>query len=147
MANANHQKSRRAELDLTCICSELRSAANALTKLYDAQLTPAGISITQLSQLNHIYQHGKPTLKELAKTTGLDRSTLGRNVRLLEQQGLVSLAAGEDARTKVVSLTRDGKAALGKAAPLWMDMQSRLTEKLGPEKRAQLSELLTELTA
>ena len=147
MAKADQQEDPSGELELTCICIEVRNAANALTKLYDAQLVPSGISITQLSQLNHIYQHGNPTLKELATSTGLDRSTLGRNMRLLEQQGLVTLTAGEDARTKVVSLTREGKGALGKAAPLWMDMQAKLTEKLGPEKRALLSELLTELTA
>ena len=147
MPETNAQESRSDESDLACICIELRNAANALTKLYDAQLVPAGISISQLSQLNHIYQLGAPTLKELAARTGLDRSTLGRNTRLLEQQGLVTVAAGEDARTKVVSLTRGGKAALGEAAPLWMDLQSRLTKKLGPGKRALLSELLTELTA
>jgi DNA-binding MarR family transcriptional regulator len=147
MADVHDQGTRSGKLDLTCICIELRNAANALTKLYDAQLVPAGISITQLSQLNHIYQQGKPTLKELAASTGLDRSTLGRNMRLLEQQGLVTISAGKDARTKVVSLTRQGQATLAEAAPLWIDMQSRLTEKLGPEKRALLSELLTELTA
>ena len=146
MPVATEQKNRPRKPDLTCICIELRNAASALTKLYDAQLVPAGISITQLSQLNHIHQQGTPTLKELAATTGLDRSTLGRNMRLLEQQGLVTVSAGEDARTKVVSLTRDGKTALGKAAPLWMDLQLKLTKKLGPEKRAMLSELLTELT-
>ena len=147
MAKANRQDAPSREPDITCICIELRNAANALTKLYDAQLVSAGISITQLSQLNHIYQQGKPTLKDLATSTGLDRSTLGRNMRLLEGQGLVAIMAGEDARTKVVSLTRAGRATLAKAAPLWMDMQSRLTDKLGPEKRALLSELLTELTA
>ena len=133
--------------DLACICIELRNAANALTRLYDAQLAPAGISITQLSQLNHIREQGTPTLKDLAAITGLDRSTLGRNMRLLEEQGLVSLSPGEDARTKVVSLTRKGRAALRQAAPLWWETQNRLIEKLGREKRAQLSELLTELTA
>ena len=145
--DAKHQKEPGGEADLKCICIELRNAANALTRLYDAQLLPAGISVTQLSQLNHIYQQGSPTLKDLAALTGLDRSTLGRNMRLLEQQGLVTVSVGEDARTKVVSLTADGLKALSQAAPLWLDVQTRLTEKLGPQKRALLSELLTELTA
>ena len=135
------------ERDLRCICIELRNAAQAVTKLYDDQLVSAGISVTQLSQLNHIRELGAPTLKALAEVTGLDRSTLGRNMRLLEKQGLVSMTAGEDARTKVVSLTREGQLALKQAAPLWLDMQTRLVARLGPEKRALLSELLTELTA
>ncbi|MEM1433781.1 MAG: MarR family winged helix-turn-helix transcriptional regulator [Pseudomonadota bacterium] len=133
-------------LDLRCICIEVRNAAQALTRLYDEQLLDAGISITQLSQLNHIHKLGAPTLKALAEATGLDRSTLGRNMRLLEKQGLVVLSSGEDARTRIISLTRDGKAALRHAAPLWLDMQHTLNARLGPRKRALLSELLSELT-
>ena len=132
--------------DLRCICIELRNAAQAVTKLYDKQLLDSGISITQLSQLNHIRECGAPTLKRLAEVTGLDRSTLGRNTRLLEKQGLVSLAPGNDARTKVVSLTRKGRTALERAAPLWLDVQTRLNTRLGSRKRALLSELLHELT-
>ncbi len=133
--------------DLTCICIELRNAAAALTKRYDEQLSESGISITQLSQLNHIRELGQPTLKALADVTGLDRSTLGRNMRLLEKQGMVHLSSGKDARTRVVSLTRVGAAALKQAAPLWFDLQNTLNKRLGSDKRALLSELLTELTA
>ena len=134
-------------LDLKCICIELRNAAHLVTKRYDAELADAGISITQLSQLNHIRELGQPTLKALADVTGLDRSTLGRNMRLLEKQGMVTLSSGEDARTRVVSLTRRGRSALRQAAPLWLDVQTQLSGRLGPEKRALLSELLNELTA
>jgi len=133
--------------DLRCICIELRNAAQAVTRLYDDQLASAGISITQLSQLNHIRELGTPTLGALAEATGLDRSTLGRNIRLLEKQGLVAMTAGEDARTRIVCLTRNGQSALSDAAPLWLDMQKNLTARLGPEKRALLSELLGTLTA
>ena len=133
--------------DLTCICIELRNAAAALTKRYDEQLSESGISITQLSQLNHIRELGAPTLKALADVTGLDRSTLGRNMRLLEKQGMVDLSSGKDARTRVVSLSRGGAAALKQAAPLWFDMQNTLNKRLGSDKRALLSELLIELTA
>jgi len=138
---------KQDNLDLKCICIELRNAAQQVTRLYDEQLTDTGISITQLSQLNHIRELGKPSLKALAANTGLDRSTLGRNMRLLEKQGLVTLSAGDDARTKIVRLTRKGSNALRQAAPLWLDMQARLNTRLGPAKRALLSELLNELTA
>ena len=135
------------EPDLTCICIELRNAAQAVTRLYDQQLVAAGITVTQLSQLNHIRKLGAPTLKALAEATGLDRSTLGRNVGLLVNLGLVSMTRGKDARTRVVSLTRKGASALRQAAPLWFDVQNELIDKLGPDKRAQLSKLLNELTA
>lgn len=55
--------------DLNCICIELRNAAAMVTKLYDEKLSESGISITQLSQLNHIRELGQPTLKALADVT------------------------------------------------------------------------------
>ena len=128
-----------------CLCIEVRSAAQKLTRLYDDALSDAGITVTQLSQLNTIRELGSPTLTDLATATGLDRSTLGRNLRLLEKAGLVSLCTGKDARTREITLTRAGLARLKKGAPLWHNMQTDLTTRLGPEKRQLLNELLTEL--
>ena len=133
--------------ELQCLCIEVRNAAQALTRKYDEQLAPAGITVTQLSQLNHVNQLGSPTLKALAEVTQLDRSTLGRNLRLMETQDLVRITPGEDARTRVVSLTGKGKAALKKGAPLWYDVQTSLAGRLGREKRALLTELLNDLSA
>ena len=86
-------------------------------------------------------------MKDLAEASGLDRSTLGRNLRVLEKQALISLKTGEDARTRVIHLTREGRAAFRRAAPLWQETQESLLERLGPEKRLQLQSLLDELTA
>ncbi len=136
----------QTDLDLKCLCIELRNAAQILTQRYDEQLAPAGISVTQLSQLNQVRRLGNPTLSELARATKLDRSTLGRNLRLMESQGLVAVATGRDARTRVVKLTRKGQRALDKGGSLWFGLQNTLTTKLGARKRAQLAELLNELT-
>ena len=138
---------KNADPELLCLCIEVRNAAQAPTRRYDEQLAPAGITVTQLSLLNHVTQLATPTLKALAAATGLDRSTLGRNLRLLENQGHVSITAGEDARTRVVRLTRKGRSALKKGAPLWYDIQTALASRLGRRKRALLTELLNELTA
>ena len=128
-----------------CICIELRNAAQIVTKLYDERLADTGIRITHLSLLNHIRELGAVTLKQLAEVTGLDRSTLGRNLRLLEKKGLVALSEGDDARTKTTTLTRAGRGALRQAAPVWLNTQAQLTTKLGPQKRALLHELLNDL--
>jgi DNA-binding MarR family transcriptional regulator len=129
-----------------CLCIEVRSAAQKLTRLYDDALADAGITVTQLSQLNSIRDLGSPTLTDLATATGLDRSTLGRNLRLLEKEGLVSLCPGKDARTREINLTRAGINRLKKGGPLWHNIQADLTTRLGPEKRQLLNELLSELT-
>uniref|UniRef100_A0A1I7ZIA3 MarR family transcriptional regulator n=1 Tax=Steinernema glaseri TaxID=37863 RepID=A0A1I7ZIA3_9BILA len=47
----------------------------------------------------------QPSISVLAESMGLDRSTLGRNVRVLEADGLVALAEGVDLRNRIVLLT------------------------------------------
>jgi DNA-binding MarR family transcriptional regulator len=76
---------------------------------------------------------------------GLDRSTLGRNLRVLEGEGLVTLVEGEDHRNRVVLLTETGRERLAAALPAWEAAQQRLIEKLGAQKRETLLALLDEL--
>ena len=131
----------------TCLCMGLRSAAQQLTRKYDSAINAAGITVNQFSLMSLIRSLEEPTMKDLAEASGLDRSTLGRNLRVLEKQALISLKTGEDARTRVIHLTREGRAAFRRAAPLWQETQESLLERLGPEKRLQLQSLLDELTA
>lgn len=130
-----------------CLCMNLRSAAQQLTRVYDSALTPAGITANQFSLMNLIRTGDEPTMKDLARASDLDRSTLGRNLRVLEKQSLIAMRVGDDARTRVITLTREGRQALRVAAPLWQEIQDDLVDRLGKRKRSHLRELLTELTA
>lgn len=133
------------DVGTTCLCIDLRGAANRLTKLYDEAMAPSGISVTQFSQLHSIRTLGAPTLRALAEATGLDRSTLGRNVRVLEKQGLVTITAGDDARTRTLRLTDEGERVYAAATPLWYATQKRLVERIGTDGRARLDALIAEL--
>ena len=130
----------------TCICMELRAAAHKLTQRYDESMAASGISVTQFSQLYNLLTLENPTLKYLADATGLDRSTLGRNIRVLEKMGLVSMKVGADARTRIIQVTLKGKSVFKEAAPHWHAVQSNLNKKLGTGGREQLSQLISELT-
>lgn len=129
-----------------CLCIELRHAANAVTKQYDAALAPAGLNITQLSQLHRIQTLEQPTLKSLAEATGLDRSTLGRNMRVMEAHGLVRIEDGEDARTRNIRLTHRGREAYQQGIPLWFGVQSALMDTLGDDGFAVLTAALETLS-
>jgi DNA-binding MarR family transcriptional regulator len=121
-----------------CLCTSLRQTALAVTQIYDQALAPAGLKITMFRLLRRISQAGPPNISELAQIVELDRSTLGRNLKVLERLGLVRLDGGADERSKVVSLTRKGKAALDKAVPLWAKAQTAMKSLLGGEKDAVL---------
>jgi DNA-binding MarR family transcriptional regulator len=132
---------------VTCLCSNVRRAALALTSRYDEALAPHGLKVTQFSLLRAVDRHGDPNLTGLAEATGLDRSTLGRNLRLLEGLGFVSLSPGEDQRDRVVALTAGGRARLGAAARAWSSVQVSLGEALGAdaERLVSIARRVTEL--
>ncbi|CAD0266571.1 MarR family transcriptional regulator (fragment) [Pseudomonas veronii] len=87
----------------------------------------------------------QPSISSLADAMGLDRSTLGRNLRVLEGEGLVRLVEGDDLRNRLVLLTEAGAERLAAALPAWEAAQQKLIDRLGAEKRETLLALLDEL--
>lgn len=77
-------------------------------------------------------------MTDLADQLIMDRTTLTRELRLLEKQGLVGIAVGQDRRARTVSLTSQGQAVLARALPLWSAAQSRVEERLGAKHWQQI---------
>jgi DNA-binding MarR family transcriptional regulator len=114
----------------------LRQAALAATEIYDEALEPSGLKITMFRLLRRISEAGQPTISELARIVDLDRSTLGRNLKVLERSGHLQMAGGQDERSKIISLTARGRNKLIKALPLWAKAQQSMQARLGEEKAA-----------
>lgn len=125
---------------------DLRAAARRLTEIYDKALSESGITISQFSQIYQIKTLGSPTLKELSAASELDRSTLGRNIRVMEKQNLVEVQVGKDARTRTIKVSRKGNAAFEKAVPLWLEIQQDRKNLLGAEGRETLIHQLQAIT-
>jgi len=125
-----------------CLCTGLRQAALAATKFYDGALQSTGLKITMFRLLRRIGEADAPTMTQLADIVQLDRSTLGRNLRVLERLGLVHLSDGEDERTKTIGLTAAGSRKLEAALPLWANAQRRMKKRLGDHQG-----MIVEITA
>ncbi|QZI72306.1 MarR family winged helix-turn-helix transcriptional regulator [Pseudomonas protegens] len=128
-----------------CLCTNLRRAARGVSRYYDGVLDGFGINVAQYSLLNNLLRLDQPSISSLADAMGLDRSTLGRNVRVLEAAGLVRLMEGDDQRNRLVQLTEAGHERLVAALPAWEAAQQRLIDRLGAQKRETLLALLNEL--
>ena len=129
-------------METSCYCTGLRAATRKLTAIYDEAMAPIGINIAQFGLLRRIARRTSLSLTDLAHMSELDRSTVGRNVKVLERMGLVATATGEDQREATLSLTSQGKAAVKDGSPLWDDAQTRIEARLGAERSAQLQALL-----
>jgi DNA-binding MarR family transcriptional regulator len=130
-------------MNATCACLNIRKAARAVTQLYDDVLRPSGLRNTQLALLMLLRGHGPMSMTRLADASMTDRTTLTRNLALLEERKLVRIQPGEDARVRVVELTDAGDDAIDDAFPLWEKAQTLITRRMG---RDGLTRLLTELS-
>jgi DNA-binding MarR family transcriptional regulator len=117
-----------------CTCFNLRKATRAVTQLYDEALRPSGLRATQFSLLTAIGAFGTVSITDLAEEAVMDRTTLTRNLGVLEQEGLIRIEPGEDARVREVSLTPAAHEKLAEARSYWTKAQAHMTEALGKER-------------
>ncbi len=125
----------------SCTNANLRKTSRAITQLYDEFLQPSGLLGTQFRLLGAVAAKGTVALTPLAEELALDPTTLARNLKPLQRDGLVEISAGEDRRTRVVKITEKGLNALLKAFPLWEEAQAWVISQLGEERwRAMLAD-------
>jgi DNA-binding MarR family transcriptional regulator len=129
-----------------CYCALMRAATRRLGAIYDAALAPLGINIAQYSLLRRIRHYQPISLTELGRVAELDRSTVGRNVRVLERANLVTTKSGEkDQREAVVMLADRGAAVLEAAEPVWEQCQRAIEDRLGPDRIGDLHGIMRAL--
>ena len=125
-----------------CFCILLRQAARKSSSVYDQALAPLGINVAQFSLLRKIARAQSISLTELARLADLDRSTMGRNAKVLQRMDLVEQTPGEDHRETHIALTAMGRDLVERGAPLWDEAQEEIEAKLGSEGVEQLLTLL-----
>ncbi|HEV7317565.1 MAG TPA: MarR family winged helix-turn-helix transcriptional regulator [Ensifer sp.] len=128
-----------------CYCALLRKATRRTTSIYDDALQPVGLNLAQFSLLRHIARDEPISMTELGRKIELERSTVSRNVKVLEGMGLAATGSGKDQREATVGLTESGRQILIDGAPLWQAAQDKIEARLGPDAAAQLEDLLLAL--
>ena len=126
-------------IDSPCYCTNARArAARSLTDIYDRALEPVGVRVTQFSVLKALLRLDHPTITVLAEETVLDRSTLGRNLRIMVRNGWVEIGPGHDERSRVVTTTALGRDLVARAMPLWRAAQDEIGSVIGDGDRPVL---------
>jgi len=133
------------EIGRSCACYNLRRAARAITRLYDDFLRPSGLRTTQVSLLMSAKLRGPVTLSKLASLTVTERTTLTRNLTILEKKGFIRIDQGIDRRERQVALTRQGEEALFVVIPLWEKAQAHIEKGLGEDRLGNLLKDLSEI--
>jgi DNA-binding MarR family transcriptional regulator len=136
-----------SEIGKACVCSNLRKASRLITQTYDEFLRPAGLRGTQFALLMSVKGFGSTTVKTLAGWTIMDRTTVARNLKLLEKKGHIMIKPGKDLRERVVTITHEGSDTLIAALPLWEKAQDHIDEIFGKQRTrhvvAELSNMVS----
>ena len=126
-----------------CNITALRKATRHVSQLYDAMLAASGLRATQRAILANIAREEAPTMSELAAALVLDRTALNHNLKPLERDGLVAIAADpDDRRSRRVRLTRRGAARLAESETAWKRAQDIFEAAFGPKEAAALRNTL-----
>ena len=114
--------------DVARRCAAVRtlSTARAITRHYDDAVRSVGITAQQFTLLVAIGRARPTSISEIGDALSMDRSSVTRNLRLLEEAGLVTRSSEGEKRRRAVKLTRKGQAKLREAYPLWEAAQARV---------------------
>ena len=111
---------RGHELDAVERALERLLRLSASRKVHARQAAAARVSVSQpgLVLLRRLQEEGPMSLGELARMTDMDPGATGRQVRQLEEDGLVAKATSPD----------DGRVTLVRVTPKGADVRRRLAE-------------------
>jgi DNA-binding MarR family transcriptional regulator len=127
-----------------CLAATTRRVHRAICGIYHDKLKELGISIGQLDMLVTLLYAGAPVRPiDLAREMLMERSTVSRNLKRLEDLGLLKVLAGSTRREQLVSVTRKGRTLVFRAEARWAEAQRITQSRLGREGVRAL-ELLSE---
>src|SRR5436309_6670254 len=102
------------ELDLSavenCVCFNLRWVTRAVTQFYDSAMRRHGIRPTQGTILLALNAKESWSMAELSDWLGVDRTTLVRNLRPLQRDGLVQAIGGGRGNRVELAITAKGRS-------------------------------------
>ena len=125
----------KKQLDMTsvenCTCFNVRRISRVITQFFDAEVRRHGMRPTQTPILRALQAKDGWGMAELSEWLGMERTTLLRNLRPLERDGLVRARGGGRGGHVELFITEKGRAALAKLLPAWRSAQNKVVATLG----------------
>ena len=115
-----------------CVLLHTVMAARVLTRRYDDRLRPFGVTLAQFFVLATVSNNPGETVSALADRIAMDRTTLSRNLALLEQKGLVARNQAARGNARTCELTPRGADLLSDLVPHWRTASDELSSLLRP---------------
>ena len=130
-----------------CVCSNLRSVTRAVTQFFDAEVRQHGLRPTQTPILGALQAKDGWGMAELSDWLGMERTTLLRNLRPLQRDGLVRTKGGGRGGHVELEITERGRKALARLLPAWRSAQDKVVAILGKDRWSTIISDLEDVSA
>jgi len=143
----NTHQDPSAYLDLGALPGHhIRRLQQIAVAVFLQETEPHGITPVQYAALQSVANTPGNDQRTLARTIGLDTSTIAAVIDRLETRGLMRRSASpDDRRVRLLSLTNDGEAALTAVVPAMHRAQARILEPLPEAERREFMRMLRTL--
>jgi MarR family transcriptional regulator, lower aerobic nicotinate degradation pathway regulator len=144
--------SRPADAPATAAAGERLSPVDGLTQLsfvilglLEVRAAEHDLSLAQ-TRLLGVLRDRVPTMNQLARLLGLDKSSVTGLVDRAERRGLVArVPSAADRRAVLVTLTDEGRSLVSRASGRFEDDVWTMLNRLPPRDRGTLSALISRL--
>ena len=130
-----------------CLLRNTRAAARVMTRRFAEHMRQFDISTEQFSLIASLVGTEHNSVSALAEFLAIERTTLTRNLALLEKKGLVKLVSQAKGNARVVELTPKGEALMEEMKPAWRQAQNMAFKQVTRQEVDQALDVLRRVTA
>lgn len=130
-----------------CLMRNSRAAARVMTRRFAEHVRQFDVSTEQFSLIASLHGTDHNSVSALAEFLAIERTTLTRNLALLEKKGLVKLVASDKGNARRVELTEKGHALLVEMKPAWRQAQNMAFKRVSKEEVELAIDVLRRITA
>ena len=120
------------------MCFNLRWLSRAFSQFFVGELHQHGLLPTQTPILGLLAAKPEATMAEVSDWLCMDRTTLVRNLRPLERDGLVEVNGKGRGHKVSLTLTTKGRKTLEKFLPDWRAAQQKIIRTLGKQRWTEI---------
>ncbi|WP_445143333.1 MarR family winged helix-turn-helix transcriptional regulator [Dyella sp. Tek66A03] len=133
------------EVTRDCLITPSRRISRVVTKLFDQELRPFGLSSSQFSLLVLIARLDGASRADIGRANHQERSTSTRNLQLVLDQGWAEEIIPVKGRTRPVVISQAGRDLLAKAMSAWRAAQAQARHLLGVDGASAIVQVSTGL--
>ena len=122
-----------------------RDVTTAIASIYQAQF---GMTPAEWRSLVIIGPHNKLTANEIVIRSTMDKVTVSRAIMRMRRHGWIETHANfADGRSKLISLSDEGKSVYYKLTPQVLKMEQKLLRGISEEQKEQFIDIMTQISA